>query len=263
MTTTPNYRIARLLVAFAVIAAIFGGGGVASGQSSQVANIAPVGGSNPTDFVEFMGEVYFAANDGTTGSELWKTDGVTTTQVADIDVGPGSSAPADLIVCGGCLFFTATTPAAGRELWKFDGVTTTQIADLNSDPTGSNPTELVCMNVLGTDYVFFAADAGGSTGRELHRSDGNTIELVVDLLPGQVLFFPPNSSNPTKPHGGRQRARVRGRRDERGTRAHPLERPAVGPAADAAHEHPHHRCLPRPVVRTQRVHSGVPDGAGR
>jgi len=53
--------------------------------------------------------LYFNADDGADGKELWRHDASSgvTTQVADIYPGSGSSVPADLTDCGGKLYFSA------------------------------------------------------------------------------------------------------------------------------------------------------------
>ena len=52
-------------------------------------------GSFATDFTEFDGKLYFRADDGTTGNELWVTDGTEggTMLVKDINVGGGDPLP--------------------------------------------------------------------------------------------------------------------------------------------------------------------------
>src|SRR4051794_9113306 len=40
-----------------------------------VKDIAPVGGSNPSNFASVSGTLFFVANDGIHGPELWKSDG--------------------------------------------------------------------------------------------------------------------------------------------------------------------------------------------
>jgi trimeric autotransporter adhesin len=49
--------------------------------------------SNPQFLTDVSGTLYFSANDGTHGTELWKYDGTNTTLVADINPGTASSNP--------------------------------------------------------------------------------------------------------------------------------------------------------------------------
>ncbi len=117
-------------------------------------------GAGPSGFVDFNGEVYFSADDGINGRELWKTDGTTagTVLVVDIFPGSGSSGPADLAVSNGALFFQADDGLLGRELWKTDGsaLGTEMVADINAGNGSSNPQELT--DVGGA--LFFQATDG-------------------------------------------------------------------------------------------------------
>ncbi|HET9229553.1 MAG TPA: hypothetical protein VFR31_22925, partial [Thermoanaerobaculia bacterium] len=65
--------------------------------------------------------LYFAADDGEHGLELWRTDGITTELVTDLVPGWRSSNPQNLEAAGGRLFFTAGTEEHGREIWETDG----------------------------------------------------------------------------------------------------------------------------------------------
>jgi ELWxxDGT repeat protein len=68
-------------------------------------------------------QLFFSANDGEFGSELWKSDGTAEGTVLVKDVWPGerNSNPMDLTNVNGQLFFTVDDPVYGRELWKSDG----------------------------------------------------------------------------------------------------------------------------------------------
>lgn len=71
-----------------------------------------------------LGHVFFAADDGVHGIELWRTDGTAlgTEMVRDILVGIGSSRPRGFTELAGQLFFTANDGTHGRELWRTDGL---------------------------------------------------------------------------------------------------------------------------------------------
>ena len=61
----------------------------------MVADIRPGSfGGDPEHLTVFNNELYFRANDGTNGTELWKYDGVNSpSMVTDIISGIGSSSP--------------------------------------------------------------------------------------------------------------------------------------------------------------------------
>jgi ELWxxDGT repeat protein len=67
--------------------------------------------------------LFFAANDGIHGSELWSSDGTRTgtAMVKDIWPGPAGSSIRRLTDVGGTLYFRARDPSHGWELWKSDG----------------------------------------------------------------------------------------------------------------------------------------------
>ena len=68
---------------------------------------------------ESGGELFFVADDGTSGFELWKSDGTTAGTVLVKDINPGGvgSIPVDFTEIGGELFFVANDGTTGLELW--------------------------------------------------------------------------------------------------------------------------------------------------
>jgi ELWxxDGT repeat protein len=112
--------------------------------------------------------LYLAANDGSTGTELWKSDGTTagTTLVKDINAGTASSSPANLRVYGDYVVFGATTAEHGTEPWIFnaaidDVVTWTPTLALDS---ANSPATLAAASTSSRSTVTYAVTDAGSTG---------------------------------------------------------------------------------------------------
>ena len=89
---------------------------------SLVKDINPTVGSTPSNFTHVSGTLYFTADDGTKGEELWKSDGTAggTTLVKDINPDGASSSPDNLIRAGfsSILYFTADDGVNGRDTAK-------------------------------------------------------------------------------------------------------------------------------------------------
>jgi uncharacterized repeat protein (TIGR01451 family) len=136
-------------------------------------------------FTDVGGTVFFRANDGSSGAELWKTDGTGagTVRVKDIQTGSGWSDPTALFNFGGTLFFTANDGSTGPELWTSDGTDagTTRVADIHTGSTGSYPLRFTD---FGGALYFSATDE--AAGRELWKTDGTGAGTtrVVDILTG-------------------------------------------------------------------------------
>lgn len=129
--------------------------------------------------------VFFAADDGVHGSELWATDGTPagTSLVVDLEPGSAGSAPADFSLLGADLLFVATTGATGSEIWRVPlaGAPLPEALEIAPGATGSGPW------FLGTTSAgaFFAASRS-DVGRELFATDGTSAgtSLVAETVPG-------------------------------------------------------------------------------
>lgn len=82
-------------------------------------------GSNPGKLTNVNDTLYFAADDGIHGKELWKSDGTEAGTIMVKDINPSGnfgSEPHDLLYIHKTktLFFTADDGPHGRELWKLE-----------------------------------------------------------------------------------------------------------------------------------------------
>lgn len=136
------------------------------------------------DGVELDGFLYFAADDGLHGLELWRTDGTSegTELVRDICPGPCSSAPSSLKVFGDLLGFRATDDLHGHELWVSDGTRegTRMPQDLCPGRCSSNANWLTTVG----DRLFFVAYSTEQRPREiLGVTDGTAAGTRIVLHP--------------------------------------------------------------------------------
>jgi ELWxxDGT repeat protein len=182
----------------------------------------PKGWSHPDTLAAMGKTVFFAADDGKHGVELWKSDGTEkgTKLVKDINTVSGNSNPNDnvnngdtqsaevekLFVVGKTLYFRATDGTAtdgtdkhGVELWKSDGTEkgTKLVKDIN--PSAPAATTTSCkrtkscvgsswaddMTLVNGKVYFTANDGADKHGVELWRTDGTEAgtTLVKDVDP--------------------------------------------------------------------------------
>jgi len=147
--------------------------------------------------ITFQGLIFFVADDGTHGAELWCSNGTAsgTFMVSDINPGADPSMPMGFTVFNNALYFFAYDSSNGFELRKtFFNIlsgkwTTALVKDINLgiDSSADLGNQLIILN----NMLYFSADDGIS-GTELWRSDGTQAgtERVFDLYPGTP------SSNP-------------------------------------------------------------------
>ena len=138
-----------------------------------------------TAFAIIGAKLFFSANDGNYGEELWmyNLQMNMTARIMDINPGTYSSNPSEFGVVNQTLFFSAETVNHGTELWSHNPVnaSTWRVTDLNP-LSGSSSPEL--LEVLDGD-VFFLAD-NGVNGKEfwIHTPANGSTSMIADINPG-------------------------------------------------------------------------------
>ena len=145
--------------------------GSGSGSGTVMVKDINSGSANgaPSGLTAVGNTLFFRADDGTNGNELWKSDGTAsgTVMVKDIYSGISSSSPHHLTTFGNTLYFAANDGTNGVELWKSDGTASgTVMVQAVGSGSGSSPSSLV---VVGNTLYFGASD--GINGRELWALD--------------------------------------------------------------------------------------------
>jgi MYXO-CTERM domain-containing protein len=105
--------------------------GLPCASARLVKDINPGGaGSNPNALVDVGGTLYFTASDGSTGPQLWKSNGTLAgTERVAVGLWPPNASLEYLTAVGGRLYFMASYNDV-RELWKSDGTSTQRLVTL-------------------------------------------------------------------------------------------------------------------------------------
>lgn len=164
------------------------------------------------DFFSMGNNVYFVATEGSTGYELWKTDGTATGTVQVKDIKPGTNGSyigggytysngfSGLTLFKNELYFSAedgtAQPYHGQELWKTNGTVagTVLVKDIVAGIGDSTPEFFTIYN----NTLYFAAGSGSSTRVLWKTTDGteaSTISISGILNPNYltvsngILYF--------------------------------------------------------------------------
>ncbi len=126
----------------------------------------------------------FAGNNGTSGSELFKTDGTATGTVNVFDAPGTTNSPSWIANLNGTAIIGYTvTGGTGRELYKSTGAVGNCDLILDINPGTASGVGTISYTALGN--VFFTANSG-TTGTELWKTNGTTAgtSLVKDINVG-------------------------------------------------------------------------------
>jgi ELWxxDGT repeat protein len=132
------------------------------------------------------GLIFFESNDGTHGSELWKTNGTPagTSMVEDINPSGDSGDGSDFReVLGNKLYFIADDGTHGFEPWITDGTAngTRLLKDIVSGGGTSDSSDGEVIS-----GVLYFTSVATATGQELWRTNGTPTgtKRVADIRPG-------------------------------------------------------------------------------
>jgi ELWxxDGT repeat protein len=135
-----------------------------------------------TAFVGLGSWLYFAADDGSYGMEIWRTNGTTTSRVTDIAAGVtnGLTEYPEFVVYGSYLYFAGYDPVDGNhDLYRTNGTTTARVKNFPVGDPGY-PSDFKVFD----GKLYFSAETDDE-GWELWRTDGTSDNTVgFDLVPG-------------------------------------------------------------------------------
>jgi ELWxxDGT repeat protein len=150
----------------------------------------------------FNNKLYFTANNGTSGKEVWKSNGTTagTVLLKDINSGSNDGVPWSsygfFTEVNNELFFIGDNGTNGEELWKTDGTTvgTVMVKDIRSGASGSG----INRQTKVGNKLYFTVFTSGSNS--LWVSDGTSlgttklidtyyVEKLIELDSSTLIFI--------------------------------------------------------------------------
>ena len=143
------------------------------GYSNSIPN-----SSSPSNFIDLNGILYFFANNGVNGNELWRSDGTNagTTLVKDIEIGIYSSVSINSVnftKVNQTLYFNVYRSAGYFNLYKTDGT-----------PNGTSQVSInrTYNSINYNGVLYFNSAYTQNTPAGLWKTDGTTTTLVKEFL---------------------------------------------------------------------------------
>lgn len=170
--------------------------GTARMSTARLPDITATVSSDPANFFAAGSELYYAADDGVNGVELWVSDGTTSgTQLVKAVNSFETASPLPLAVIPGSgdLFVGLDDGWTGREPWVTDGtsVGTELLADLSPGTPGSVVQNAETFPTIGALGKYIVALSDGRVGNEVWVTDGTAAgtKLLKDITPGVTSSF--------------------------------------------------------------------------
>ncbi len=169
-------------------------------STHRVADLNEGGDSDPAELVPIGNAMFFTADDGIHGKEIFKTSPPyqTIDLVTDIWKGSHSSYPRELKRIGWMLFYVAND-SSSNEIWRSDPLYYPGSAVKCTDITKNNLAAIHDLTVV-ENTIFFSGDDGES-GNELYKLEPpySSAARVTDITgdpPSTILIYPINDTQP-------------------------------------------------------------------
>lgn len=171
----------------------------ATNKSSLYAIINLTETSKPSNFTTYGNKLYFSADDGAHGNELWAIDGNNHNYIVYDINDSGDSDPMDLTVMNGKLYFSAYSPAYGRELYSFTDTTLSVPKVLFNGVSGVYPNpatteanitfDLQAQQQIGLKIMDIAGRVITQVSPENYNTGKNNIKVDVSQFNSGVYFY--------------------------------------------------------------------------
>jgi len=168
---------------------------------TQLTFLSGTGSIKFWDPIVVNGKIYFQADDGINGPEVWVCDGTNPVfaPLSDVRTGPVGSLPGPFVALGtDCLFYANAGDDQGFRWFKTDGTTVTALPKLNTittnnDGPASGALPAAALGEFGAgvgiptaiyDGLMYVNGNDGISGAELWKTDGLTWTLAADINVG-------------------------------------------------------------------------------
>jgi ELWxxDGT repeat protein len=141
----------------------------------------------PRAFAALGNYLYFTADDGASGYEIWRTDGSSVARVVDLCAASACDGAVGVpFTSGSWVYFNGFTSATGAELWRTNGTTTSIVKDTVPGTGGSSFDDFYTHE--GILYFNYSNE---TFGWELGQTNGTSSGTVLhDLAVGSANSAP-------------------------------------------------------------------------
>jgi len=177
---------------------LWGYDGVNAFQAADInpgnGGFGPFQNSRPQGLKVIGDRLYFSADDGVSGREIWSFDGTTATRLADLNPGKGDSEPFtdtfDFTEFDGAIYFSANPGDNTNRLFRYDGQKIERVDRVVNGPYFNFMMDEGFLKVFDGALYFSGGVDGDNFDRELWKFDGTSISRAADIFPGPAGSHP-------------------------------------------------------------------------